>query len=184
MRADAGTDESGGFEAQLGGTSELCKVLLRVIGLASAPAARRSDVSTIVATVIDVVVNQLQLDEVDCNRDDCASADSAHDRHGAGRRIRLGAVSAVGSSEEMLHCVGCLRSPGSTHFDAARHSDNELTPFLHTQPAPSLPVGSAGLTGRRPATWTARRPSCYTFRPSRKFQRLRKRYNCRHPTGT
>ena len=40
----------------------MCKVLLRVIGLASAPAARRSDVSTIVATVIDVVVHQLQLD--------------------------------------------------------------------------------------------------------------------------
>jgi hypothetical protein len=57
VRADAGTDESGGFEAQLGGTSELCKVLLRVIGLASTPAAKRSDVSTIVATVIDAVVH-------------------------------------------------------------------------------------------------------------------------------
>ena len=56
MRVGARTDESGGFEARLRGTSELCKVLLRVIGLASAPAARRSDVSTIVATVIDVVV--------------------------------------------------------------------------------------------------------------------------------
>ena len=158
MRAVARTDESEGFEAQLRGTSELCKVLLRVIGLASAPAARRSDVSTIVATVIDVVVHQLQLDEVDCNRDDCASADSAHDRHGAGRRIRLGAVSAVGSSEEMLHRIGCLRSPGSTHIEASRHCNNELTPFLHTQPAPTLPVGSAGLAGRRTVTWTPRRP--------------------------
>ena len=41
----------------MGGTSELCKVLLRVIGLASTPAAKRSDVSTIVATVIDAVVH-------------------------------------------------------------------------------------------------------------------------------
>ena len=77
----------------------MCKVLLRVIGLDSAPAAKRSDVSTIVATVIDVVVHQLQLDEVDCNRDDCASADSAHDGHGAGRCIRLGAVGAVWAAQ-------------------------------------------------------------------------------------
>ena len=55
MRTGARTDESGGFEARLGGTSGLCKVLLRVIGLASTPAAKRSDVSTIVATVIDAV---------------------------------------------------------------------------------------------------------------------------------
>ena len=103
MRAGARTDESGGFEAQLGGTSELCKVLLRVIGLASAPAARRSDVSTIEATVIDAVVHQLQFHEVDRNRDDCASADSAHGGHGAGRCIRLGAESAVGSSKLLLH---------------------------------------------------------------------------------
>ena len=51
--------------------------------------------NSVVATVIDAVVHQLQLHEVDCNRDDCASADSAHDGHGAGRCIRLGAASAV-----------------------------------------------------------------------------------------
>ena len=57
--------------------------------------------------------------------------------------------------------LGCLRSPGSTHIEAARHCNNELTPFLHTQPAPTLPAGSAGLAGRRTVTWTPRRP-CVT----------------------
>ena len=61
MRAD----ENGGFGVRLEGASEQDKVLLRVIGLAGAPAASRSDVSTIVATVIDAVVHQLQLHEVD-----------------------------------------------------------------------------------------------------------------------
>ena len=108
MRAGARTDESGGFEAQLGGTSELCKVLLRVIGLASAPAARRSDVTTIDVTVIDAVVHQLQLHEVDFNRDDGTSANSAHGGHGAGRCIRLGAESAVGSSKAFVTLLSAL----------------------------------------------------------------------------
>ena len=155
MLANARADESGGFEAQLGGTSELCKVLLRVIGLASAPAAKRSDVSTIVATVIDAVVHQLQLHEVDCNRDDCASADSAHDGHGAGRCIRLGAVSAVGSSKQMLRCVGIDADLGALILmllgTTTTNCDRSFTHSLRTacpQAAPATP-GDGRPSGQR-----------------------------------
>ena len=61
----------------------------------------------------------------------------------------------------MLCCIGHLRSPGSTHIEAARDCNNELRPFLHTQHAPSLPIGSAGLTGRRPAARRSVPSICY-----------------------
>ena len=159
MLAGARTDESGGFEAQLGSTSELCKVLLRVIGLASAPAARRSDVSTIEATVIDALVHQLQLREVGCNRDDCTSADSAHGGHGAGRCIRLGAERAasfcytvVGVDAHLGALILMLLGTATTNLDRSfTHSLRTVCP----QAAPATP-------GDGPAVWTARRP-CVTL---------------------
>ena len=67
---EARTGEIGGFEARLRGTSEQDTLLLRVIGLTSAPAASGIHVSTVMATVIDAMVHQLQLHEVDLDRDD------------------------------------------------------------------------------------------------------------------
>ena len=94
--------------------------MLRVFGLTSAPVASRSVLRAIVGAVLDEEVHWLQLRRVACDQGDSAGAESAHDGHGAGRCVGLGAVSGVGSSEQMLHHIRRRRTPGSTHFDAAR----------------------------------------------------------------
>ena len=134
---------------------------MRLIWLVSAPESSRSVARAIVATVTDVEVHQLWLHQVACIHGESAGRRSVYSGHEAGRTVGHRATSAVGSSEEMLCCIGHLRSPGSTHIEAARDCNKGSRPLLHTQPVPSLPVGSAGLTRRRPAARRSVPSICY-----------------------
>ena len=55
---------------------------------------------SIEATAADEQDHQLQLRGVTCNHDGNGHGQSAHDGHDAGRCIKVGAASAVGSSEQ------------------------------------------------------------------------------------
>ena len=96
-----------------------------MVGLANVPAASRSGLRAIVETAADEVVDQLLPGRVACNHGESGGDEVAHGAHGAGTCIGPSAASAVGSSVEMLHQIGRQRTPGRTHFDAARHWEVE-----------------------------------------------------------
>ena len=161
MRSPERTDKRYGFRARPSYPNEQGKVVLRAIEHASVPAASRSALRAVAAIVVDEEVHELQLCQIGCNHGGSAGAESAHDGHGAGRCIGLGAVHAVGSSQQMLCSIGGRRTPGSIHFDAADLSSNGLRPLLRTWGAHSTPVDSAGLAEPRPIISGSALAICY-----------------------
>ena len=95
-------------------------------------------------------IHQLQLRGVTCNHDGNGHVQSAHDGHDAGRGIKVGAASAVGSSEQMLCSSGRQRTPGSTHIAILMllgTGKTNLVSLLLTQPAHGMAADSASLAG-------------------------------------